>query len=150
MALYFIGDNLGLINVGGAMSFVTEIISTEDQKLIGFEQIKDPIGRPLRPYKWTVDRDRKMFLLQTYRGGEDSHHLVWFIFDIKGVRLSLQLSCKTYQEVGGSVYPWKLVQPLVLPKGVTETKQQVVEVLREALASLTNWPGPVYQVTFDF
>ena len=132
------------------MAFVTELISAEDQQLIGHDQMRDPIGRPLRPYKWTIDREREMFLLQTYRGGEDAHHLIWFIFGVKGVTLSLQLSCKTYLQEGKAFYPWELAQPVDLPDNFQIPREKAIEAIKEALASFTNWGSPINQVTFNF
>lgn len=132
------------------MAFVTELISTEDQQLVGLEQMRDPIGRTLRPYKWTVDRGREMFLLQTYRGGEDAHHLIWFIFSVKGVRLSLQLSCKTYLKEGKEFYPWELAQPIDFTNSLQMPREKITEAIKEALASFTDWGSPINHATFSF
>lgn len=112
--------------------------------------MRDPIGRPLRPYKWTVDRGREMFLLQTYRGGEDAHHLIWFVFGVKRMRLPLQLSCKTYLKDGKEFYPWGLAQPIDFPSDLQSRREEVIEAIKEALTSFTNWGSPVNQVTFSF
>lgn len=112
--------------------------------------MRDPIGRPLRPYKWTIDRGREMFFLQTYRGGEDTHHLMWFIFGVKGVRLSLQLSCKTHIKDGKEFYPWELAHPVDFPNDLQMSREKVIEAIKEAIASFTNWGSPINQVTFSF
>ena len=132
------------------MTFVTELISAADQQSIGFDQLNDIIGRPMSPYLWTVDRDRSMFLLHTYQGGEDFWHMHWFIFDVSGTGRPLQLSCMPVPEDGGAVYPWALLTPPESLAGLMPSFEETMAALKEALVSWTNRLGPVHKITFDF
>lgn len=132
------------------MPFVTELIPVEDKLRLGSSQITDSIGRPLYFYKWTIDRERDMFLLQTYRGGEDAFHHIEFILSVKGEMQRLSMICHEAEEEGGGVYPWQLNGPLPTYSRSDEGQSEILAGLREALVSFSGSVLPAKRVTFDF
>lgn len=83
------------------MAFVNEFVAAEDKAKYDWQTMPKPgpvqeVGmRP--PSYWTIDRERNVFLIRTYRGREEDSDLCHFLFWWRGTPMPLHIR----QEISG-------------------------------------------------
>ena len=138
------------------MGFVNEFISEEDQKRYDFSRIKRPplYHKSIRPYTWTVDRARDVFMVTT-GGGErgfpnEQHFALWWHGDIVNVQLE---RADTGQISGHTTTSWRLIR-IEVPPQLAAQKDEVIATLKEALTEYkvhgAGIPVASHVATFSF
>lgn len=117
-----------------AMTFVNEMISEEEKDRIGRNTIKDPDGTPHRLYKWTVDRDRDVFLVPTryFAGPEagcDRRFALCFNNRISYLHLRYEIAL---MKDGRERITWRIISDLI-PDEVRDRRPTLLLLLKEAL-----------------
>jgi len=120
------------------MTFSNEIVSEADEAAFDFRQIKRPplYLDPIWPYQWTIDRDRRVFLMATAGVGNDEARSVkHFILWIEEEMVRLQLNHVAVGENAEHVTStWHLLE-MSLPRRLRGDRERVLEALREALTA---------------
>jgi hypothetical protein len=126
------------------MPFVNEFILPEDVEKYGLQEIdKHFIGGGTNARDWTIDRERDIYLRNVAHGGgaepEIRNQTTW-TFYWSGDRLTLRLDLLDGR--GGNGEPgwshWKLVWlngSNGLPEHLKQSKEQILDDLREALTA---------------
>lgn len=138
------------------MAFVNETIPEEQKSKFKFPVKTRPDGSKPTLWKWTIDRDRDVFLVCVdvegggYEGTPVTKH---FVMSLKGELISLSadpLNC-IRNEAEGVVMPWRL-HKLVLPPAFSERKDEAFELIRQAFRTMGNlYDGDKYaDVSIDF
>lgn len=126
------------------MTFLNEYISDEDRKKYDIEELYIKYNPHLikkgvpdyKKLKWTVDKDRDIFLMRMRVGREElSHHSKWVLF-WEGRKISVELArasggSKDYHEVP-YVKIWDLVS-ITQDELIDLDEDLVVKKLKEAL-----------------
>lgn len=117
------------------MAFVNEAVPQSDRTRAVFQSgLRWPhLGPPIIPSKWTIDRERDVFLMISSMGGPEED-TVYFILGWKGelVRIALDLKISDKHPDDRYDMTWKL-RTLNLPDAVKTERDEVVQALKEAL-----------------
>ena len=119
------------------MAFSNEIVSEADEAACDFRQIKRPplYLDPIWPYQWTIDRDRRVFLIATTGGGNEGrsvkHFVLWFEDEMVRVQLNHVAVGENAEHVTST---WHLLE-LSLPRRLRSDRERVLKALREALTA---------------
>ena len=132
------------------MNFVTEMISVKDQQRVGFEKLRTPIGRPLRPYKWTVDRENNVFLVRVWQGREESFEEESFVLGWGDFRINAHTIYKIRESDEGQIITWNLNAPLTLPLELETKRKEILLAFKGALTSDFFDVGKAHALEFDF
>jgi len=134
------------------MAFVNEFVPQEDKARIDWNSIPRPIYRlrPIHPYRWTIDRERDVFLMKTEQGREEASNQYEFLFWWKGVPTRIRLE-KSWP--GKNTLRWHRLGFFV-PEPLRAIEPEIIEVLKEAL-TVYGFDGdpktPIaVEVQFDF
>jgi len=126
------------------MSFVNEIISTQDFEKYKIQEIDKKVG-PVgftSARDWTIDRERDIYIRCVRRGREETRSQTGWTFYWKGHLLWVQLEMLKVLGVAGGPRTacWKLVQlnemgvaGIGLPPNLRAHRDEILEHLREAL-----------------
>jgi len=116
------------------MAFVNELISEEDKQKIDWSKFKAwPSSKPHRPWKWTIDRERDVFLIGLVgRGREDDHPEVYAL-SWKGdvIRFEAESGGKGMFTTGVDMF-WKIFN-IYIPSHLERQRQEIIETLKEAI-----------------
>lgn len=121
------------------MAFVNEEISENDQIRINYGSLRNPQGqRKLAGIpKWTVDRERDVFLIRLGGGisREDYHILYYFLFSLKEEKIMVEAFQKRIPTddpmLGIVIYQ---VTKLQLPENFRTSRKKVLQLLEEAFS----------------
>lgn len=118
------------------MAFINELIPEADKARIDWSKFKAyPFSDSHRPWKWTVDRERDVFLVALDQVGHDDtgtrpdvYALCW-----KGevIRFEAQSSSKGVFATGVDMH-WK-ISNIDIPQHLENRRQEILTVLREAI-----------------
>ena len=114
------------------MSFVNEDIPDVDKQRIDFSRFRHPRGfvSGVRPTRWTIDRERDVFLTWIVYGGEDEQDVEYFLFGFKGTIFHISLERKYEHQLQRSI--WHL-QQFYPPESIRVHRQDVLSALKDAL-----------------
>ncbi|WP_168846049.1 hypothetical protein [Sphingomonas sp. S2M10] len=116
------------------MAFHNEYVdsSSDEAKEYNLDGVRRSFHRPLDTrYSWTIDRDRRIFLMWIKGGREEFYQRQNFCLWWKGCIISLDL---LQSENGFSDTTWDLVSSsFTIPEGVIEGRDKIVSLLKEAL-----------------
>jgi len=133
------------------MPFVNELVPDADKSR--FVGIRYPAyGDPVRPYKWTIDRDRNAFLLPTRLGGPDSPGEGYFLMGWRDHLIRLVLKRNVIGNVqDGLTYTWS-IRDMDIPDVLQGERAAILQDLKEALATYGNvfQRENIHTVQFDF
>ncbi len=102
------------------MAFVNAEVCDEDIAALGLENYF-----LFRPYRWTIDRERKAALIVTMPFNEEFH----FLCDVSLIINGEEYYFEMYDEHKGDDLVWKMYSARTTDEG----KEEVYELLREAL-----------------
>lgn len=136
------------------MTFVTEMISKEDQERVGALHLEQLYGKYGHPYKWTVDRQRDIYLLEGQRD-RDEPQIVPILFGWKGQQFGFKAEGKDARAiVGGFDWSWRLTSGFTTGvfryRTAVELPPEALVDLREALTAHSGYINPVHSISFDF
>jgi len=137
------------------MSFVDELFSEADQKRVGELPLEELFTRQGHAYKWIVDRDRDIYLIEG-QVDRDCPQFVPFLFGWKGLQINVVVERHgTGDRVAGFDWSWRRAsdfttgtrarrQPIELP-------MEAVSDLKDAFTAYSNRINPARDVQFtDF
>jgi len=115
------------------MAFVNEMMTPEEVKEFASRKIPTP-GSPwftLDPYRWTIDRNENVILLETLREREEPFDY-YFLLLWKEIPISLRLRDAWSKEDNCSIRTWDLVS---VDSGgrLKEHKDEAIQSLKDAL-----------------
>ena len=114
------------------MSFVNEDIPEEDNQRIDFSKFKHPRSstRGVQPGRWSIDRERDVFLIWIVDGGEDEQDAKYFLFGFSGTIFHICLERKYDHQLQRSI--WHL-QQFYPPESIRLQRDDMLLALKEAL-----------------
>lgn len=130
------------------MSFVNELISNEDKNKINFDAIKLPIyNRSVRPYFWTIDRERDIFFMRTLPGNEEQQNIEHFILWWDGEIIPMMLE----HLFVNNICVWR-INFLSIPDTLLKKRNEIVQIIKDALAAYSIDYGQIRpeQISFEF
>ncbi len=134
------------------MAFVNEIITEEDRKKYGIEEIdKRFIVGNTHDMSWTIDRERDIYLRCVARGREDSRHKSTWTFHWCGelMTVCLEMLDGGGQRGGHGWSHYKLVncylKGFFIPDRLLDRRDEIIADLRAALAAYGD--GGIYSTT---
>jgi len=116
------------------MAFVNELISEEDKQKIDWTKFKAyPYSNPHSPWKWTVDKDRDVFLVMLCGQGREEEHPEVYALSWKGViiRFEAERDCKGMFVSGVDMF-WHIFN-IEVPLHFEDQRQEILGVLKEAI-----------------
>lgn len=116
------------------MAFVNELISDEDKQKIDWTKFKAwSFSNPHRPWKWTIDRERDVFLVALEGRGPDGERPETYALYWKGdvIRFEAERDGKGMFATGIDMF-WKIFNAC-LPQQLEPQRQEILTVLREAI-----------------
>lgn len=126
------------------MAFVNEFISEEDKQKIDWTKFKWwKNSDPHRPWKWTIDRERDVFLVMLVGRGREGDHPELYALCWKGdvIRFCAERDGNGMFATGVDML-WKIFN-IEIPPNLEGVKEEVLSVLREAIDA----HGSVYDRT---
>jgi hypothetical protein len=136
------------------MAFINELISDVDKARIDWSKFKAySYSDSHRPWKWTIDRERDVFLVGLALDGYDDTgtrpdiYILYWKGDI--IRVEARSNSKGGFETGVDMH-WK-ISKIDIPSHLEHLRQEIVMVLREAIDAhgLTYKREPVKFVRID-
>lgn len=116
------------------MTFVNELISDEDKKNIDWTKFKAwPFSEPHRPWKWTIDKNRDVFLVALEGRGRESERPETYALYWKGVviRIEAERDGKGAFSTGIDMY-WNVLN-IEIPMSLKRQNQEILTTLKESL-----------------
>ncbi|HSD40080.1 MAG TPA: hypothetical protein VLC92_21450 [Rhodocyclaceae bacterium] len=116
------------------MAFVNELIGEEDKKKIDWTEFKWwERSDPHRPWKWTIDRERDVFLVGLVNRGRDGDHPEIYALSWKGgvIRFSAESGGQGMFTTGVDMF-WKVFD-IEIPSHLEIQRQEILSVLVEAI-----------------
>jgi len=115
------------------MAFINEWMTQDDRTEFASRKILTP-GSPwltLDPYRWTIDRNENVILLETLQDREETSYYYFFLL-WKETPISLRLKDAWSKENNCSIRTWDLIS---IDSGIQlkEHKDEILQSLREAL-----------------
>lgn len=117
------------------MAFVNEIISEADQEMLKSYKFANPVtGEPVVPKRWTVDRERDIFLIGLGgRGAYVSEIPMFYTLVWKGKRIGLQ----TYRDAKGDYQSgtelWWKITKINVPESLKPQEKMLIELIKEVI-----------------
>lgn len=118
------------------MAFVNELIPEEQKDKFPFPVKTRPDGSKPTLYKWTIDRERDVYLVVVNAGGGGydgtpvrEYYVLWWKGEV--ISFGADQSLNGTKETG-VVLTWK-VNRLNIPPALHERKDEVKQLIREAL-----------------
>ena len=138
------------------MSFVTEVISEEDSKAYKIESIWKKYNKntfyPDRR-RWTIDRDRNVFLLRISAGRADLSNISRFILVIGEADFLIELTLDTGIGIENNMkYTWSLERTSSL-RDSSVSESELKKILKSALIEYGLGlieDKSIYDITFNF
>jgi hypothetical protein len=138
----------------GVEMFVYEEISSEDQALVGFPDVRDYWGHKLSPYMWAIDRSRDYYLIEGGPKSIDDPKAKSYLFGWEGQKIRFALTCQTKRTSTNTAdWHWTRVsdfivgcrdrRPIILPT-------DVIGAVKEALVTRVNAFHKATNITFEF
>jgi hypothetical protein len=124
------------------MAFVNELISEEDKQKIDWTKFKAwPFSDSHRPWKWTVDRERDVFLVMLCGRGREGEHPEVYALSWKGhfIRFEAESGGKGMFSTGVDMF-WKIIK-IDIPEKLKHRREEILEILKEAIDA----HGSVYE-----
>ncbi len=113
------------------MAFVNEHMTKEEMADFAAKAIKNPGNRlmTLKPYRWTIDREKNIFLLWALQEREEPHDK-YFLLGWEGIYVPVKLRDLW---VKGSPRTWELIY-IKIPEELKEKQSEIIQSLKDALA----------------
>ena len=126
------------------MAFVNECISKEDYEKYGLNEVnKRFVVGGTKARDWTVDHERNIYLRNVANGREEFRHISTWTLYWNGNLIPLELHMvDSGGEYKGACWSHKKIQHLWLPDHLKGKRDEVIEILREALLAYKD--GGVY------
>jgi hypothetical protein len=124
------------------MTFINERVSDDDAKKYDFEGLSKTLHTSLSNLlsRWTIDRDRNVFLIWLGRGQEEFAMQNSFLLWIEGQKITISLiESSKGNPFGIGTTTWDSLL-FTVPQGCKFERAEVVSVLKEALTEF-KWPG---------
>jgi len=118
------------------MAFVNELIGDEDKRRIDWAKFRAwPFTQPVSPWKWTIDRERDVFLIPLGGRGPDGERPEVFALVWKGQMVRFEASA-TGEGSGKfwSTLHWK-VGNVSVPEMLQSCRTQVIELVVQSLSA---------------
>ena len=135
------------------MPFVNERIPEEDKIRLNLNELirsPAPSHHCIYPSRWTVDRARNAFLIETMAGKEGQRSRAYFAFVWKDQIVKIELD-RNYQSDNDSTWTRKYI---AIPPALEGERQIIIDLLKEALCAYgfsgEDVPRPGRNVHFDF
>lgn len=134
------------------MAFVNEYISSQDSATYRIKEIdKSYVVGGTSSDQWTIDRERNIYLRQVANGPHEIeyfHKGIWTLwFDGELIEIGID-GLSTTGGLTGPSTSHKAIRYIDLPKRLEARREEIIEVLREALTVYKN--GGVYASPFPF
>ncbi len=116
------------------MTFVNEIIPEDDKIKIDWGHFRwSQWSEPHRPWKWTIDRGRDVFLVMLVGQGREGDHPEVYALSWKGdvIRFKAERDAKGMFETGVDMF-WKVFD-IEMPIHLEAIRAEIYSVLREAI-----------------
>lgn len=117
------------------MAFVNERISEEDKLRFNLGSIMRPpnYSDPIRLVDWTVDKDRKIFLVWTKGSSEDERNSVYFALGWGGEIIHLKLLKNSVGQIKEHVDTTWNIEHAWIPPALQASRKEIISALKEAL-----------------
>lgn len=139
------------------MAFVNELVSEEDQKTRFdprfFHRPNDPWKQPKNFLRWTVDRDRDVFLVNLGPGGPEQPE--YFAMSVQGHVVYFQtFGNAVWDRVSSTNAVTKTIDRLLIPVELSAQRDKVIQLLVESLDAMGDQvlgreKGRISSVTVD-
>ncbi|MHA3104260.1 hypothetical protein [Acinetobacter sp. ANC 3791] len=120
--------------MNNTIGFINAKITEQDRLDYGLDNYAIPYFKSAR--NWTIDREKKMFLVRTWRGhelGVDTHISVW-IFYVNGGFLKFTKEILQYKKIeDGHYYSKQKITDLRIIEEVNMDRQQLLQHIIEAM-----------------
>jgi hypothetical protein len=116
------------------MAFVNELINEEDKQKIDWTKFKAwTYSKPHRPWKWTIDRERDVFLVGLIGRGRENDHPEVYALSWKGnvIRFEAESEGKGYFASGVDMF-WKIFN-IYIPPYLEGQRQEILSTIKEAI-----------------
>ncbi|MDR3394135.1 MAG: hypothetical protein P4L70_03950 [Parasulfuritortus sp.] len=116
------------------MAFVNELISDEDKQKIDWTKFKAwPFSDPHRPWKWTIDKERNVFLIPLGGGGPDGDRPDVFALHWDGqvIRFEAEITGSGTGKFWDTLF-WK-INNLAIPDNLHSQKEKILESVVNAI-----------------
>ena len=119
-----------------AMGFVNEHITENDRIQVDFSSFEEfSNGYPIEIYKWTVDRERNMFLFPIYGNSREGYR--WLMALVINHEVVLfWIDRRVERDDHGSSIVHYMVSKIRMPDGLQDKHSEIVSFIREALDTL--------------
>jgi hypothetical protein len=116
------------------MTFINELIPEEDKQKIDWTQFKAwQFSKPHRPWKWTIDRDRDIFLVGLEGRGPDGERPETYALSWKGVviRFEAERHSDSMATTNFDLF-WKIFN-IYIPPHLEGQYLEILDTLKEAI-----------------
>ncbi len=116
------------------MTFVNEEISGEDKAKYDWSKFKAwDFSRPLRPWKWTIDRERNVFLVRLDGRGRDNERPETYALYWKGfvIRFEAVITGRLNGKFWDEIY-WDILK-IGVPKEIESYYDEIISDLKQAI-----------------
>jgi hypothetical protein len=123
------------------MAFVNEFVPEEQKDKFDPEVFNLGLARPpSRPYRWVIDRERDIFLIHVRGSGSGGgqgdgyippHH---YSLSYEGLIVKFEAEVRSHEKTKNCLVRNWVVKNLTLPPELKDKKNQVIELLKEAIA----------------
>jgi hypothetical protein len=116
------------------MTFVNELISEEDKAKYDWSKFKAwDFSWPLRPWKWTIDREKDVFFVGLEGQGRESERPETYALYWKGfvIRLEVEITGHLNGKFWDEIY-WKILR-MSIPVEIEMNRDEIILDLREAI-----------------
>lgn len=119
------------------MAFVNERISEEDRLRFNLDSIKRPTLylQSIEPYAWTIDKDRRIFLILTKGGSEDEQNAEYFAMGWDGKVIHVKLRNESVGLFKDHVTTTWSLEHAGIPPDLQAFRAEILSALKEALVA---------------
>jgi hypothetical protein len=120
------------------MTFINELIPEEDKQRIDWTKFKAwSFSKPHKPWKWTIDRERDVFLIPLVQPGYDDTHTRSDIFALYWKKEVIKVEAKVTGTGEGKFWDilyWKVCK-IHIPTHLQIERNEIFNILREAFCT---------------
>jgi hypothetical protein len=116
------------------MTFVNEEISGEDKAKYDWSKFKAwDFSRPLRPWKWTIDREKDVFFVGLEGQGPDGERPETYALYWKGNVIRIEAYCTGEGKISAGVDLFWEIQKIYLPPEIQIYHEEIINDLKNAI-----------------
>ena len=117
------------------MTFVNEAISGADKRKYDAFDFKSPFnGEPVPAWKWTIDRERDVFLVPLGgQGGEQSEIPAFFALVWNGEVIRFDAFTRGRGDGQTGVEKWWNIFDIRIPQNLEPKREEIIKLIKEAI-----------------